>query len=212
MKTRRAKKITPHWPTRSDGRARFQVLTAAVVGLLADFGPSEITIQSIAARAHVPKGTVYTFFPSVEASLLAQAQLYLDEFDALARRPVPGARSWQEAWRAAAARARDLYVGDVARMRLLLGADIPRDVQTAGYGCLQRMGRTMAALLDPEGKALVPDFADICVQAIEINDTFWRLSFQRAGTIGDAHFEEGMRASLAYLAIYLPMEAPASAQ
>ena len=44
----------------------------------------------------------------------------------------------------------------------------------------------------------------ICTNAIEISDTFWRMSFERHGTITDAFFEEGMRAVVGYLRTYLP--------
>jgi AcrR family transcriptional regulator len=210
MKNNRAEKITPHWPVRSDGRARFQSLMAAVAALLADQGPSEITIQTIAARAHVPKASVYGFFPSVEAALLAQAHVYLREFRELAREPVDGAQTWQEAWRGAAARARKVYVNDMAKMRLLLGADIPQDVQTAGQSYMADMARAVVTLFGRTGVAPFPQLAEICTHAIEINGMFWRQSFQRSATISESHFEEGLKASVAYLATYLPWAVPVS--
>jgi len=194
-------------PARADSRLRFQALTAAVVALLNKYGPSEITIQMIAEQAGMPTATVYHFFPSVEAALLAQARIYVQEFEAITDVPVPqeARTSWQYSWRWNALRGRNHFTSDVARMRLLLGADVPRDVQTIDAAFNVRLGQLVAKQF--EAQTVMPDipgFADVCTNAIEISDTFWRLSFQRTGTITDAYFNESMRAVVAYLRCYLP--------
>jgi len=203
----RAEKITPRWPSRADSRARFEKLMEAVGGLLATFGPSEITIQMIADAAKMPSATVYHFFPSAEAALVAQARLYTEEFESLVSQGVPAAErtSWQYAWTRGSQRGRELYTSDVARMRLLLGADVPRDVQMVDSEFNIRLGRIIADQFERETYlAPAPGLAEAFTNAIEINDTFWRMSFQRAGTITDAYFDEGLRAVIAYLGTYLP--------
>jgi hypothetical protein len=68
-----------------------------------------------------------------------------------------------------------------------------------------RLGRIIAAKIERETfLPPTPRLAEACHNAVEINDTFWRMSFQRAGTITDAFFEEGMRATIAYMRLYLP--------
>ncbi len=207
LKTLRAEKITPRWPSRADSRLRFQALMAAVGGLLTKSGPSEITIQMIAEAAKMPTATVYHFFPSAEAALLAQASIYIEDFETQANEATPvGERtSWQTAWRCAAQRGREVYTRDVARMRLLLGADVPRDVQSYDSEFNIRLGRIIAAKVERETfLPPIPGLDEACTNAVEINDTFWRMSFQRTGTITDAYFEEGMRAVIAYMRTYLP--------
>lgn len=207
VSTLRSERITPRMPARADSRMRFQALTAAVAALLNKYGPSEITIQMIAEKAKMPTATVYHFFPSAEAALLAQARIYVQEFEALAEVPTPQAErtSWQNTWRWGAEQGRKHYLASVPRMRLLLGADVPRDVQTVDSEFNVRLGQLVAKQFETRTvMPHIPGFDAVCTNAIEISDTFWRMSFQRTGTITDAYFDESMRAVTAYLGCYLP--------
>ena len=207
LKTARIEKITPRWPARSDSKARFQVLMQAIETLLAQCGPSEITIQMIADEARMPTATVYHFFPSAEAAMFAQARVYVERFEKMDAegRAYDERRTWQDAWRIGLQKGREVYVANPACMRLLLGPDMPRDVQTYDSDFNVRLGRTAAKnfheyFVMPH----VEHLEEICTNAVEISDMFWRMSFARHGTITDAYFEEGMRALLAYLRTYLP--------
>ena len=207
LKNARIGKITPRWPARSDSKARFQVLMQAVEILLSQHGPSEITIQMIADEARMPTATVYHFFPSAEAAMFAQARVYVERFEKLSAegRSPEERRSWQDAWRIGMQKARDLYISNVACMRLLLGPDVPRDVQTYDSDFNVRLGRTAAKQLH-EYFVMPPieGLETVCTNAVEISDTFWRLSFERHRTVTDAYFDEGVRAVTAYLRTYLP--------
>jgi AcrR family transcriptional regulator len=209
LKAARIEKITPRWPARSDSKARFQILMQAVETLLAHRGPSEITIQMIADEAHMPTATVYHFFPSAEAAMFAQARVYVERFEKMDAegRTYEERRTWQDAWSIGLRKGRDVYVANPASMRLLLGPDMPRDVQTYDSDFNVRVGRNAAKNFhDYFVMPQVEGLEEICTNAIEISDTFWRLSFARHGTITDAYFEEGMRAVIAYLRTYLPEE------
>ncbi len=203
----RIEKITPRWPSRADSKARFQLLMQAVETLLQQCGPSEITIQMIADAAHMPTATVYHFFPSADAAMFAQARAYIERFEKLSAEPTPphDRRSWQGSWRVGAQRGRDLYMANVACMRLLLGPDVPRDIQTYDSDFNVRLGRAIAGQF--HDYFVTPDIEGleaICTNAVEISDTFWRMSFERHATIPDAFFEESMRAVVGYLRTYLP--------
>ena len=182
-----------------------------VESLLSRAGPSEITIQMIADEAHMPTATVYHFFPSAEAAMFAQARIYVERFEkASAEDRTPDERrTWQEAWRAGAQKGRELYIANVASMRLLLGPDVPRDVQTYDSDFNVRLGRTASKQFhDYWQMPEIEGFEAACTNAVEISDTFWRMSFARHGTITDAAFEESMRAAIAYLRTYLPEVLP----
>ena len=205
----RAERITPRMPARADSRVRYDKLVKAVGKLLATYGPSEITVQMIADAARMPTATVYHFFPSAEAALVAQARLYVASFEASMQKQVPmSARTpWPKAWRINSQTGRNLYVNDLARMRLLLGADLPRDVQVVDAEFNVRLGRLIVAQFERE--TFLPRIAKLeeaCTNAVEINDMFWRKSFQQTGTISDAYFNEGIRAVVAYLETYLPAD------
>ncbi len=207
FKTARVEKITPRWPSRTDSKARFQLLMQAVETLLTQRGPSDITIQMIADEARMPTATVYHFFPSSEAAMFAQARVYVERFEKQAAEGTPMAdrTSWQNSWRSGLQRGRELYVANVACMRLLLGADVPRDIQSYDSEFNVRGGRIAATQFHEY--FVMPQIAGleaICTNAIEITDAFWRMSFQRHGTITDPFFEESVRAVIAYLRTYLP--------
>jgi AcrR family transcriptional regulator len=209
IKAARIEKITPRWPARSDSKARFQILMQAVESLLAQRGPSEITIQMIADEAHMPTATVYHFFPSAEAAMFAQARVYVERFEKLSaeERAYDDRRTWQQAWRTGLRKGRDVYVANPSCMRLLLGPDVPRDVQTYDSDFNVRLGRTAVKQLhDYFVMPHVEGLEGVCTNAVEISDTFWRTSFDRHGTITDACFEESIRAVIAYLRTYLPEE------
>src|ERR1700733_13489600 len=131
LKHARMGKITPRLPARSDSKARFQVLMPAVEALLLRHDPSEITIQMIAEEARMPTATIYHFFPTVEAAMFAQALIYIEHFEAIAIAdgPPDDRASWQNSWRIATQRWRGLFNANLAYLRLLLGSDLPRDVQ-----------------------------------------------------------------------------------
>jgi AcrR family transcriptional regulator len=207
LKNARIEKITPHWPARADSKARFQLLMQAVEKLLLEHGPSDITIQMIADEARMPTATVYHFFPSVDAAMFAQARVYIERFEKMSaeRTAAHERRSWQGSWRVGAQRGRELFTSNVACMRLLLGPDVPRDIQTYDSDFNVRLGRICAGQF--HDYFVTPDIEGleaICTNAIEISDTFWRMSFERHGTITDAFFDESMRAVVAYLRTYLP--------
>ncbi len=207
LKTARIEKITPRWPARSDSKARFQVLMQAVETLLSQRGPSDITIQLIADEAHMPTATVYHFFPSAEAAMFAQARVYIERFERLAAEGNAPAdrRSWQNSWRVGSQRGRELYNSNIACMRLLLGPDVPRDIQTYDSDFNVRLGRIVAKQFhDYFVTPHIEGLETICTNAVEISDTFWRMSFERHATITDAYFDESMRAVIAYLRTYLP--------
>jgi hypothetical protein len=139
--------------------------------------------------------------------MFAQARTYIERFEKLtAEGTAPDSRrSWQNSWRVGAQRGRELYNSNVACMRLLLGPDVPRDVQTYDSDFNVRQGRIIAQQFhDYFVTPQIEGLEAICTNAVEISDTFWRMSFERHATITDAFFDESMRAVTAYLRTYLP--------
>lgn len=211
LRSVRVEKITPRWPARADSKIRFAALMEAVEALLANHTPSDITIQMIAERAGMPTATVYHFFPSAEAALFAQARIYIERFQVSAERAVePHERTtWPADWRLGLQRGREMYTSNVACMRLLLGPDVPRDIQAFDADANIRHGELIAGVLrEFYVMPNLPDLAKVCTNAVEINDTFWRLSVQRHGTITDEMAEEGARAILAYVGTYIAADLP----
>ena len=60
-------------PTRRAGHVRFKKLLEATDSLVAEMSIQDIGLYQIAERAQVPTASVYHFFPTKEAALLALA-------------------------------------------------------------------------------------------------------------------------------------------
>ena len=71
---RQPKRIVARRPQRKPGQVRFRKLLDALDELLATSNVQDIGLYQIAAKAKVPNASVYHFFPSTEAALLAARQ------------------------------------------------------------------------------------------------------------------------------------------
>ena len=83
-------------PQQARSRARVERLLEAADTVLATEGFGALTIRRLAAQARVPVGTIYQFFPDMQAILDALALRYLAEFAELIEAVV--ARAESEHW------------------------------------------------------------------------------------------------------------------
>jgi AcrR family transcriptional regulator len=203
----RKSKIQPRWPTRADGRARFAHLLDTLEQMLEVHPVAAISIQAMAAAAHMPTSSVYHFFPTVQAAFFALASRHVEQLEVLTSGPVPPEflDRWSNMFRFIADRSRDTYNDNPKFMRLFLGADLPDDVRSETPAVNLRFGGLMRRhFAQTFSLPALQDFDAICAYAIEIMNLFWRISFERSGMITQDLHEEGLRASLAYMKTYLP--------
>lgn len=98
--TRRRASLAPRRvPIQSRARRRVDRILDAAAELLAERPVSELTTAAIAARAGVPIGSLYQYFPNKLAVLAALARRVMDKVDAATERAVHGARGlpWRQA-------------------------------------------------------------------------------------------------------------------
>jgi AcrR family transcriptional regulator len=199
-------------PSRERGQVRFQSLLRATEALLLEQSPDDIGLYQIARRAHVAPASVYHFFPTKNAALLALAENYHKEIRTLVNAPVPAARllSWQDLIIVRQARAVDYYNQNVAAAKIFLGIHPNWEVHQADqaynkaaseslFGCFDRLFQ-MPYVQEPQARFEV---------IYAIADAIWGISFERHGRIVARYAEEAVTACIAYCRTFLPDRTPA---
>lgn len=82
-------------PQQERSRRRVEQILGAAAELLADHEPEELTVRAITERAGVPTGTLYQFFPDLDAVLQAVALRYLSETPAVLEAALQQPGGWE---------------------------------------------------------------------------------------------------------------------
>ncbi len=198
-------------PTRKRGQARFQCLLQAAEALLLEENPDDIGLYQIAERASVPPASVYHFFPTRNAALLALADQYHADIRALVNAPVPAVRllSWQDLLIIRHERAVKYYNEHLAAAKVFLGIHPSWEIHQADTAYNRTASETLFAYFDrffqmpyvqdPQAKLEV---------TYSIADAIWSISFERLGTITPQYFDEAVSACTAYCRTFLPDRVP----
>lgn len=203
--TRRARK-----PSRELGRIRFQLLLEAAEDLLRDQNPGDVGLYQIAERANISPGTVYHFFPTINAVFIALAEKYHQHFLALAAEPAPANRliSWQDLLIIRHERAVAYYNAHLPASKVLLGSLPSWELQQAQNQYDESVAPSVFGYFDqvflmPHIKDPEPRFEIM----FAIAGAIWSISFQRYGMINAWYAEEAMRACIAHCRTFLPERA-----
>lgn len=202
-----AARSVPNPPKQERARARVDGVLDAADRLLAEQGAPGLSLPALAQAAGVPASSLYHFFPSAEAALVALLHRYNERLDALIEREWPRLpkRSWQELVRGVMALGREFHDAHPTYARLVLGSAPFDGLRRADDDHIVAMSRRLGGLLHTHFHA--PDRPDLdgkLVVAIAIADRVWALALTKDGKISDSMFEESQHAVLAYLACYLP--------
>jgi len=203
---RSAKRISARQPQRKPGQLRFQKLLQALDELLRDHNVQDVGLYQIAKKAGVPNASIYHFFPSKEAALLALAEvhhqaLHRISLEAPARRPA----SWQQLSREKVALAADYHNRNPAALRLFLGTNVSLEVKSADVSQYRLLAQTRAAMLDRYFQVpSVPEWHRRLATYMAIIDGVFSLSYSQHGRILPSYIDEAQLAGIAYLRCYLP--------
>jgi len=85
-------------PQQARSRARVARILSAADAILSSDGVDALTVRRIAARAGVPVGSLYQFFPDKGAVIDALARAYITDFDAAIEGLVASAERDDEDW------------------------------------------------------------------------------------------------------------------
>ncbi|WP_395345005.1 TetR/AcrR family transcriptional regulator [Ningiella sp. W23] len=80
--------LKPKKPQRKNGRLKYELLTAATEELIKRYGIESLSIQQISKEASVPMASVYHFFPSPVAAIIAVAEKHLSAMTYELEKPI----------------------------------------------------------------------------------------------------------------------------
>ena len=191
---------------RKRGEERLKTLLAAVGSLLEEEETVDIGLYQIARRAGVPPSSIYHFFPTKEAALLALAHQHLEAFVTLARTgPVEQMSRWQDLIRSRIQAATSYYNANPSAMKLFLGSPLSADVRHQDVAGTLSLAAVREAAM--EAHFVMPEIAnwqEKLAISIAMADGIWTLSYTRHRCITESYVEEGIRAVTAYLRCFLP--------
>jgi AcrR family transcriptional regulator len=203
---RPAKRIVARQPQRKPGQLRFRKLLEALDQLLANNNVQDIGLYQIAAQAKVPNASIYHFFPSTEAALLALAEVHHNALLDLSKQYLESSpKRWQDMFRLKLTEAAHYHNHHPAALRLFLGANISMEVKSADISQTYRLVDGRARLLDhyfhmPE----IPGWRRRLATYFSVVDGVFGLSYSENGNITDEYIAEAHQAGIAYLRCYLP--------
>ncbi|MDR3507809.1 MAG: TetR/AcrR family transcriptional regulator [Caulobacteraceae bacterium] len=204
---RLSRRQQPNPPKRAGAQARVDAILDAADALVASRPLETVSLPLIAQAAGAPPSSLYHFFPSTEAVLIALVRRYNDKLDSLLEETlqVIPPDSWQAMLRVLTARARAFHDQHPVYTRLILRTAAFSSLRQTDDEHITQMGRRMLQVLNAHFH--MPDAPDLDLRlsvAIALSDRIWALFPDSDGMISDFSFEESQRAMIAYLSNYLP--------
>lgn len=195
-------------PQQARGRAKFQKILDAADGLIAETGTADdLSLYSIADKADVAVGSVYHFFPSNHAVLVALIERYDQKFEELVDEPMDASDivEWRDVIWHQTERSREYINNTPGALIMILGsgqtwatrlADAEGDIAIAisMVTAIERFFKLPAS----------PSPQEKIFNSIRILESLWATSYLSHGTVTDAFAKETHEAMCAYLALYWP--------
>lgn len=194
-------------PSRERGQLRFQALLNATEALLTEHNPDDIGLYQIARRARIAPASVYHFFPTKNAALLALAEKYHVDIRAMVNAPVPAARlmSWQDLLIVRHERAVSYYNSHIPAAKIFLGIHPSWEIHQADTRYNQTASETLFGYYD---RLFLMPYVQDPQEKFEliyaIADAIRSVSFERYGTITPKYAQESTAACIAYCRTFLP--------
>ena len=197
-------------PKQKRSRKTFDQLLDGAEAHLASGNVSDFTLNDLADDKGITVGSVYHFFPSKEALLLALADRVMGRFAELTETiDVEGVTCWQDIWQRASVSARDQYINNKPAMMLIYGPACSWQIRLADAAGNKDIAAGLASSMR---RVFDFSFADnleeLCLRGIVISDAFWRRSYEEHGTITETYREISFDASVAYLSRFIPEKLP----
>ena len=196
----------PRGPVQARSQRRIEAAVLAAEKLLVELGPDRTSIPEIAARADVPRTTIYQYFPDKYALFAHMAESHYERIAGAIRAAAAGAEEadWRDLVRIVVDAVADFYnANEVAAILLLLGpfgsadgaAHIDKD------RLLADLFRARLGLGGGEDDQL--DAPDKIGLAIQIAFACLRWGYTHDGFITPAIRTETVRAATAYIAPFV---------
>jgi AcrR family transcriptional regulator len=188
------------------GLLRIERILDAADALIQRAGTVEIGLQEVAKAAGLPAASIYHYFATTPALLMALARRYHAGFEVLAARRIDHGRlvQWSDLCAIQAEQALRFYREHPVAMRLFLGPQGGWEVRVADLATNRRIGAIYyRRLIQHFVVAESPALGDAFDVSVAISDAIWSLSYARSGTVEPAMATEALRARVAYLRLYV---------
>ncbi|TVP56145.1 MAG: TetR/AcrR family transcriptional regulator [Halomonadaceae bacterium] len=193
-------------PVQGRSRERVEKVVAAAEALLLERGPEDTSIPEVAARAGVPRASIYPFFPNKYALFLAIGDYHLKQVAQLIEQSSTGldATHWQELVRGVVSVVANYYNSHPVAGLLILGGPMSRTGYLSQEVTIQDIGqRVRPVFLNLLPARPLPDSPDVITIAVEIAFACMRHSWFTHEQVTDAMAEQASMAAVSYLSNWL---------
>jgi len=198
-------------PTQARGIEKFELILDSTHTLLETKGVDAISLYDVAKHAGVAAGSVYHFFPSLEAVLIALVERYDQRFADICAQPLAPETidTWEDIVVRQFEESRSFINQHEPALMLIIGPGrtwASKQVDTLGD---TRIARAMLSTFEQHFELPVEPQPDVILHyAIRLLEGFWELSYQQHGYVTDEISRETNRAAIAYLGLYWPKYLP----
>ena len=199
--------LTYRKPRQKRGLKKFESILDSANVLIEQKGVHNFSLYDVADHAGVASGSVYHFFPNMEAVFVALVERYDRDFEQIVSENIPPEQveTWGDILWHHIEKSRNYINNNQQVMILILGPGQTwqtRQVDTVGDTAIARaMRRNISDYFAiPE----FPEPAELLHLAIRILESIWQLSYQRHGRVTMEMQKETYRAMCAYLELYWP--------
>ena len=194
-------------PKQKRGVKKFEIILDSADKLILSSGVHNFSLYDIAEHAAVAVGSVYHFFPNIEAVFAALTERYGDEFTAIVSESISQEEvdSWSDVIWHHIENSRQFINTNEQVLIVLLGPG--QTWQTRLVDTVSDAAVARAMLTNINEYFEVPDSPDpveLLHLAIRILESIWQLSYQRHGQVTEEMQKETYRAMCAYLELYWP--------
>lgn len=198
-------------PTQARGIEKFEKILDSTSTLLEEKGIDAFSLYDVAEHAGVASGSVYHFFPNLEAAFIALVERYDRQFAEICSRPAPPEEvsSWEDILIKHFEDSREFINQHLPAMLLIIGPGrtwASKQVDTLGDTLIAQ-----AMLSSYEEHFVLPQEPRpevLLHYTIRLLEGFWELSFQKHGCVTEEFSRETIRAAVAYLGVYWPRYLP----
>ena len=198
--------------TQARGRRRREKLVRAAKSLLDQQSLETISLADVAEAANIPIGSIYHFFPSINALFEVVTQQFFEELDTVFREndyQINDGDNWQTIIDQAVDRVTHFYNVNPGYQQLILGGKAPPEIKVVDRENDLLVGQLLIDVI--KRHFMLPEFpraAKVFFNSTQLADSFLSLSVIREQRITDEARAECKRAVRAYLRTYLPDELP----
>ena len=195
-------------PRQARGREKFEKILDAADTLIAGTGTADdLSLYDIAKKAEVAVGSVYHFFPSNHAVLVALIERYDRKFEELVEQPIAQGKitDWRDVVWLQTERSRKYINGTPGALIMILGSGQTWATRIADAEGDIAIAASMVETIEHFFNLPVsPDPKEIVFNAIRILESLWATSYLSHGSVTDSYATETHKAMCAYLALYWP--------